>query len=253
MTAAGAPRDAVRISGWRVFSDPGLIARQRLQRAVSDIVGRLGLTGRGTWLDLGCGSRPYESMFAVERYIGLDVPVSGHPVDSKLHDLLFDGNQLPIRSDAVDGVLCTQVLEHTARPELLLGEIWRVLKPGGHLVMTAPFMWEEHEKPYDFFRFTEHGLRYLLDGAGFCVETMHKSSGSIEAMAQICSIHAFNSLRLPVRGFSRLVTALVCAPIQIFGLVTQKLLPDEGNLFLDLAVLARKGEAPRGGCRAGND
>jgi SAM-dependent methyltransferase len=231
-----------RIEWWHVFADPAFIARSRLRFAVGELVDRLALAGRGTWLDLGCGSRPYESMFDVEHYVGLDVPVSGHPPVSKHHDLLFDGNNLPVRSGTIDGVLCTQVLEHTANPEGLLREIWRVLKPGGSLVMTAPFVWEEHEKPYDFFRFTEHGLRHLLDRGGFHVMAMRKTTGSIEALAQTCAIYVLNNLRLPIRGFGRAMTALVCAPIQIFGLVAQKFLPDERNLFLDHAVLARKDE-----------
>ncbi len=230
------------IEWWHVFVDPAFIARSRLRRAVGELADRLALAGRGTWLDLGCGARPYESLFNVEHYVGLDVPVSGHPPVSKQHDLLFDGNNLPVRSGTIDGVLCTQVLEHTANPEGLLREIRRVLKPGGSLIMTAPFVWEEHEKPYDFFRFTEHGLRHLLERGGFDIIAMRKTTGSIEMLAQACAIYAFNNLRLPIRGFGRAMTMFVCAPIQIFGLVAQKLLPDERNLYLDHAVLARKDE-----------
>ncbi len=243
-------RDPTHIPGWRVFFDPGFIARRRLQQSVRELVGRLGLDGRGTWLDIGCGERPYESMFAVERYIGLDVPVSGHSADTKRHDLLFDGNRLPVRSNSVEGVLCTQVLEHTSRHELLLSEIWRVLKPGGHLVMTVPFAWEEHEKPYDFFRFSEHGLRHLLGRRRFEIVALQKTTGSIEALAQLCSIYVCNNLRLPVRGFGRLMTTFVCAPIQIIGLVAQMILPDERNFFLDLAVLARKDAGVHAGHKA---
>ena len=125
--------------GWReIFTDPAFIARSRLRRAVETLAGQLNFTRCDTWLDLGCGSRPYEKLFAVERYIGLDVLSSGHPAADKRHDLLFDGSNIPLRSDSVDGVLCTQVLEHTAQPAALLAEIQRVLKPYGILVMTAP-------------------------------------------------------------------------------------------------------------------
>jgi SAM-dependent methyltransferase len=234
--------DAGRIAWWQVCTDPTFIARSRLRRAVAALASQLSLSGRGIWLDLGCGSRPYESLFAVERYIGLDVLSSGHPPDAKRHDLLFDGANIPVRADSVDGVLCTQVLEHTAEPAALLKEIRRVLKPGGVLVMTAPFVWEEHEQPYDFFRYTEFGLRHLLEANGLKVKTLLKTSGTIETLAQACSNYAANNLRLPVRGFGRVVTALICAPVQIAGLLAQALLPDERNLYLDHAVLAYKNE-----------
>jgi SAM-dependent methyltransferase len=227
--------------GWQaVFTDPAFIARSRLRRAVAALSGQLALSGRGTWLDLGCGARPYESLFAVERYIGLDVPVSGHPPEGKRHDLLFDGNNIPVRAASVDGVLCTQVLEHTAQPAALLAEIRRVLKPGGALVMTAPFVWEEHEQPYDFFRYTEFGLRCLLEAQGLTVKTMLKTSGTLETLAQAASIYAVENLRLPVRGFARLITALLCAPLQIAGMAAQACLPDANHLYLDHAVLAFK-------------
>jgi SAM-dependent methyltransferase len=225
---------------WQVFTDPAFIARSRLRRAVGALAGRLALGGRGTWLDLGCGSRPYEALFDVERYFGLDVVASGHPEAGKRPDLFFDGRRLPVRSASVDGVLCTQVLEHTADPAGLLGEAWRVLKPGGALILTAPFVWEEHEQPYDFFRFTDPGLRHLLAQCGFAVTAMDKTSGTLETLAQACSIYAFDNLRLPVRGFGRLLTAFVCAPIQICGLLAQRVLPDRRNLYLDHALLARK-------------
>lgn len=227
--------------GWHeVFTDPAFVARSRLRRAVAALSGQLALNGHGTWLDLGCGARPYESLFAVEHYVGLDVPVSGHPPEGKRHDLLFDGGRIPVRSAAVDGVLCTQVLEHTAQPAALLAEIRRVLKPGGALVMTAPFVWEEHEQPYDFFRYTEFGLRHLLETQGLTVKTMLKTSGTLETLAQVASIYAVENLRLPLRGFARLVTTLLCAPLQIAGMATQALLPDTNNLYLDHAVLAFK-------------
>lgn len=229
-----------RIGWWQVWADPAFIARSRLQRAVAALADQLSLSGRGLWLDVGCGSRPYESLFAVDRYFGLDVLNSGHPPDAKCHDLLFDGSNIPVRSESVDGVLCTQVLEHTAQPAALLGEIRRILKPGGALVMTAPFVWEEHEQPYDFFRYTEFGLRHLLEENGLTVGSMLKTSGTIETLAQACSIYAFENLRLPVRGFGRLVTALLCAPLQITGVVAQACLPDANNLYLDHAVLAYK-------------
>ena len=75
------------------------------------------------------------------------------------------------------------------------------------------------------------------------INTMLNTTGTIETIAQACSIYAAGNFRLPVRGFGRAVTALICAPLQIAGLIAQWLMPDECNLYLDHAVLAYKTDA----------
>jgi SAM-dependent methyltransferase len=67
-----------------------------------------------------------------------------------------------------DAVFLLEVLEHVATPDLAISEIYRVLAPGGVLVLSTPFLFEIHEAPHDYFRFTEHGLRLLLRGFGSC-------------------------------------------------------------------------------------
>jgi SAM-dependent methyltransferase len=66
-----------------------------------------------------------------------------------------------------DVVLSTQVLEHVPDPLAALGEFRRVLRSGGSLIATVPFIWEEHETPFDFYRYTRYGLEHLLGLAGF--------------------------------------------------------------------------------------
>lgn len=67
-----------------------------------------------------------------------------------------------------DAAFLLEVLEHVATPDLAISELYRVLKPGGRLVLSTPFVFEIHEAPHDYFRFTEHGLRFLLRGFGSC-------------------------------------------------------------------------------------
>lgn len=74
-------------------------------------------------------------------------------------------------------VLCTQTLEHVSDPLVALHELYRVTQPGGALWLSAPFTFEEHEQPYDFYRYTRFGLRYLVEGAGWAVENLDWQEG----------------------------------------------------------------------------
>jgi SAM-dependent methyltransferase len=97
----------------------------------------------------------------------LDSTVGEPDWDYSNIDLCADLMAIPIATETVDLVLNTQVLEHVAHPALVLGEIHRVLRPGGELLLTAPQGWHEHQQPHDFFRFTRFSLELLLDHAGF--------------------------------------------------------------------------------------
>jgi SAM-dependent methyltransferase len=122
---------------------------------------------RGVVYDLGCGTRPYEDFIGplVEKYIGVDWQNTLH--EQKM-DVIADLNQpLPIADRVADTVVCFQTLEHLCEPQQLLCEAFRIMKPGAKIMVTVPFMWHVHEPPYDFFRYTQYGLEFLLKKAGF--------------------------------------------------------------------------------------
>lgn len=121
--------------------------------------GSLLLDSGGTVLDVGCGLRPWESLFDKCNYIGVEVLDSGAQDSMKKPDFWFDGRRLPQESASVEMVLLTEVLEHSEYPQELLMEIHRVLKPSGTLLLTMPFIYQEHETPFDFRRFTVLGLK----------------------------------------------------------------------------------------------
>jgi len=154
----------------------------------------------GTVLDLGCGSRPFEGFFngRVKRWVGADYPSTGHP--RAYPDVLADAMKLPLAGASFDTVLCTQVLEHVPEPMDLLRETWRVLRPGGHLVLTAPQYNALHGEPGDFYRYTKYGLDHLAKKAGFLVKQIEPIGGFISLFTFITTIHCAAFRIWPVRG-----------------------------------------------------
>lgn len=135
------------------------LAVRGLRRALRRVLPTL----RGAVVDVGCGHRPYRGWLGPEaRYVGLDIEGS----DGNPDVLVAAGAPWPFESASVDAIVCTQVIEHVVDLDLLLGEMRRVLRPGGMLIATAPFAYNEHGAPHDYRRVTVHGMRRLL-AAGF--------------------------------------------------------------------------------------
>jgi SAM-dependent methyltransferase len=138
-----------------------------IKKAVNDKV-RESLSGfYGSVLDLGCGVRPFEKdiLQYADEYIGLDW---GNTLHGTHADVISDLNKpLPISDASVDHIVTFEVMEHLAEPQIMLAEAFRVMRGGGQLTLSVPFQWWVHEAPWDYQRFTRHGLDYHLDKAGF--------------------------------------------------------------------------------------
>lgn len=201
------------------------------------------------WLDVGCGLRPYESSFPADSYIGVDIETSGRVPTLKAPDFFYNGRELPFPEGSFDGVLCTQVLEHVSDPRNLLAEMHRVIKPGGGLILSLPFVWQEHEEPYDFFRFTRFGIVDLLGQSGFEVESVERDTGAIETLAVALNVYIIHNLVPPFRGFGRLTALGLCFPIQCAALALQMILPDRGQFYVNLVIRARKADRSSSGSK----
>lgn len=81
-------------------------------------------------------------------------------------------HQIPVSADYFDAILCIAVLEHVENPEEVVPELFRVLKPGGHLILEVPFLQPEHKVPTDFQRYTRDGLVRLVAHHGFRVKSI---------------------------------------------------------------------------------
>jgi SAM-dependent methyltransferase len=110
-------------------------------------------------LDLGCGEGPYGEHY--HNRAGFAV-AADRAHRGKGADVLLDAHALPFRDSVFDVVLSVEVVEHLLDPDRAVGEISRVLKPGGSLLVTWPLIFGMHEVPWDFQRFTEFGMARLL-------------------------------------------------------------------------------------------
>jgi SAM-dependent methyltransferase len=117
-------------------------------------------------LDAGAGHGPYRHHFSHARYESADF----QQVEGKSYgaiDYVCDLAQIPVEDDRYSLVLLNQVLEHLPHPATVLAELRRVLKPGHAIWASTPLFYEEHDTPYDFYRYTQFGLRHLFEQAGF--------------------------------------------------------------------------------------
>jgi SAM-dependent methyltransferase len=135
-------------------------------------------------LDVGSGDAPYRELFAHVRYETTDWGESPHD-GARDVDYIADAHDLPLPDGSVDVVLLTQVLEHVPDPARVLVELARVLTPGGTLYLTAPLVWELHELPHDYFRYTAPGLTYLLGEAGFTDIVVEPRNDCFSTLAQM--------------------------------------------------------------------
>ena len=118
-------------------------------------------------LDAGAGEGNYKHYFAAQRYIGLDLGVGDNRWNYSQLDVVGDLSALPFRDATFNACLNVVTLEHVKDPASVIREIARTLAPGGRFLLIAPFEWEEHQQPHDYFRFTRYSLAYLLVEAGF--------------------------------------------------------------------------------------
>lgn len=128
-------------------------------------------------LDAGAGECRFKPAFAHARYVALDFAQGDPTWNYRKLDVIGRLEAMPFATSVFDAVLSVVVLEHTPEPQQAIAECARVLRPGGRLHVVVPHMWEEHQRPFDFFRFTSGGVRYLMESAGLEVHSVRAVGG----------------------------------------------------------------------------
>ena len=222
--------------GWiGVFINPFYLARAGLRDAVSGMASKLD----GKLLDVGCGKKPYQRLFDVDSYTGLDID-SEVTRKHNIADHFYDGHSFPFQDAEYDSILCNQVLEHVFSPDEFLGEINRVLKPGGRLLLTVPFVWDEHEQPYDYARYSSFGLRALLEKNGFKIIKHQKIGANASIIFQLINAYLYKITISFPEIFRVLMIISIMAFFNLSGILFARLLPENPDFYLDHVVLAEK-------------
>lgn len=194
----------------------------------------------GSLLDVGCGRKPYRSLFNVESYIGMDIENEGHDHSNEDIDVYYDGNQFPFDDNTFDAIITNQVFEHVFNPDTFLKEMHRVLKLNGKLLLTVPFVWDEHEQPNDFARYSSFGLKYEIEKNGFKIAKQSKSVNDIRVIFQLLNMYIFKKLKSENKYVNVIISVLFISWLNILGQILSFLLPKNNDLYLDNIILAEK-------------
>lgn len=122
---------------------------------------------KGTLVDLGCGTAPYKEFFLqyADKYIGVDWTNTLHT--SKADVISNLNEKIKLEDNFADTIVSLSVMEHLCEPQIFLNESYRILKQDGTIILSTPWMWRIHEAPYDYFRYTPFGLKYIFEKAGY--------------------------------------------------------------------------------------
>lgn len=200
---------------------------------------------KGRLLDLGAGNQPLRPWYAdkAEQITAIDVAATGGL------DVLGVADHLPFADASFDTVLCTSVLEHVEDVEAAMREIVRVLAPGGHLLLSVPFLYPTHEAPWDFWRTTHHGLRSLAERHGLVVTDLAAQGGPFLLVTHALVLALSQGLRAlaaalgPLGGLvdNPLVRGVVAGPQELArGRVSTRLGPLSKVASLGYLAVARK-------------
>jgi SAM-dependent methyltransferase len=209
---------------------------------------------RGVVLDIGCADqwiKPH--LHGATRYIGVDYWDTGQKLYKARPDVFADAACLPLAAQSCDTVILLEVLEHIRHPQNALHEIARVLRPGGSLLLSMPFLYPIHDAPHDYQRLTRHGLQRDVMEAGLEVVSIDEKLSALETAAVLGCLAMGGAVVEALRGKK---VALVMAPlllalipvVNMLGWLGARIFPNWPALGSGYRLLARKPGADKSAC-----
>ncbi len=197
-----------------------------------DIIKHLLRYVKGDILDFGAGSAKYKKIIAERgsRYVAFDM-TAGPNID-----VVGDVHHPPFKDGVFDTIIMTQVLEHISEPHMVMGEIFRMMRAGGHCIITAPFFVPYHADPYDYYRYTVTGLEFLAKESGFKIVESGSYGGIITVFSEMLHFTFFNPYVGKKHG--RIKTKFFETIFSLLNVLSRFVRP--GNIYANSYVIAVK-------------
>ena len=128
-------------------------------------------------LDAGAGECQYKKYFQKNNYVACDLGIGEKSWDYKKLNVISNLEKLPFKDNIFKSIICIQVLEHVKEPQFVLNEFYRVLQHNGYLYLSVPQVWCVNQAPFDFYRYTNYGIQYLLEKANFSIQYIKPTTG----------------------------------------------------------------------------
>ncbi len=189
------------------------------------LLSEIGKKSNGIIVDIGAGKQKIlNHITSKSAYIPIDYYTTSIGWYQHQPAIYATAEALPLQDSTADIVLLLDVLEHLPNPELSLLEIKRILKPTGTAIIKVPFMYPIHDAPYDFSRFTEHGLLRRINQAGLECDKITWLGTPIETGSLLINIALAKSLADAIQEKSwltllNLAFALLILPFNLLGLI----------------------------------
>lgn len=192
----------------------------------------------GNLLDFGGGSKPYQDLFKnSQNYFSIEVFSNKENLKS---DIYYNGSELPFADNTFDSILCTEVFEHVEKLDDVIDELYRVLKPGGRMIVTTPFMCMEHEMPYDFRRFSFNGLSKLMKKNNFKILASQKLLNNFHVFFQTLNFYIYQVFLKKKTKYLIYIIYFLAGPINFLSLFLNFFLPKVDEMYFGTGMVVEK-------------